>query len=149
MLCLPWRCSGHAVQQHRINVDCWAKVRSTFILLNKQHIQPFAVNFIPLPGSLYMFRVFYTPIISSTIFNCIYSLRYKSQYRLSCLLPAWPGTRPRWKKAAEIILWFVPEAVDTVKNCTPDDGCVKRPKHVEWTWQWNKIDCKRLHLLVI
>ena len=31
-------------------------------------------------------------------------------------------------------------AVDTVKNCTPDDGCVKHPKHVEccskikWTW---------------
>jgi len=24
-------------------------------------------------------------------------------------------------------------AVDTVKNCTPDDGCVKHPKHVEWT----------------
>jgi len=24
-------------------------------------------------------------------------------------------------------------AVDTVKNCTPNDGCVKHPKHVEWT----------------
>jgi len=24
-------------------------------------------------------------------------------------------------------------AVDTVINCTPDDGCVKHPKHVEWT----------------
>jgi len=24
-------------------------------------------------------------------------------------------------------------AVDTVKNCTPDDGCVRYPKHVEWT----------------
>jgi len=23
-------------------------------------------------------------------------------------------------------------AVDTVINCTPDDGCVKHPKHVEW-----------------
>jgi len=23
--------------------------------------------------------------------------------------------------------------LDTVKNCTPDDGCVKHPKHVEWT----------------
>jgi len=23
-------------------------------------------------------------------------------------------------------------AVDTVKNFTPDDGCVKHPKHVEW-----------------
>ena len=34
-------------------------------------------------------------------------------------------------EVAETILWFVPVAVDTVKNCTPDDGCVKRPKHVE------------------
>ena len=30
-------------------------------------MQLFAVNFIPLPGSLYMFRAFYTPIIRSTI----------------------------------------------------------------------------------
>ena len=30
-------------------------------------MQLFAVNFIPLPGSLYMFRAFYTPIIKSTI----------------------------------------------------------------------------------
>ena len=32
-------------------------------------MQLHAVNFIPLLGSLYMFRVFYTPIISSTIFK--------------------------------------------------------------------------------
>ena len=55
-------------------------------------MQLYAVNFIPLLGSLYMFRVFYV---------------------------------------AETILWFVPVAVDTVINCTPDDGCVKHPKHVE------------------
>jgi hypothetical protein len=30
-------------------------------------MQLFAVNFIPLPGSLYMFRAFYAPIIRSTI----------------------------------------------------------------------------------
>ena len=30
-----------------------------------------AVNFIPLLGSLYMFRVFYTPIIRSTIFKTV------------------------------------------------------------------------------
>ena len=30
------------------------------------------------------------------------------------------------------IVWFVPVAVDTI-NCTPDDGCVKHPKHVELT----------------
>ena len=67
-------------------------------------MQLYAVNFIPLLGSLYMFRVFYTPIIRSTIFNCIYNHWYKP---------------------------FVPVAVDTVINCTPDDGCVKHPKHVE------------------
>ena len=32
-------------------------------------MQLYAVNFIPLLGSLYMFRVFYTPIIRSTIFE--------------------------------------------------------------------------------
>ena len=43
------------------------------ILWNNQQMQLYSVNFIPLLGSLYMFRVFYTPIIRSTIFNCIYS----------------------------------------------------------------------------
>ena len=42
-----------------------------------QQMQLYAVKFIPLLGSLYMFRVFYTPIIRSTIFNCIYSHWYK------------------------------------------------------------------------
>jgi len=40
-------------------------------------MQLYAVNFIPLLGSLYMFRVFYTSIIRSTILNCIYSHWYK------------------------------------------------------------------------
>ena len=40
---------------------------ASVILLNNQQMQLFAVNFIPLPGSLYMFREFYTPIIRSTI----------------------------------------------------------------------------------
>ena len=39
------------------------------ILWNNQQMQMYAVNFIPLLGSLYMFRVFYTPIIRSTIFK--------------------------------------------------------------------------------
>ena len=47
------------------------------ILRNNQQMQLYAVNFIPLLGSLYMFRVFYTPIIRSTIFNCFYSHWYK------------------------------------------------------------------------
>jgi hypothetical protein len=45
-------------------------------LRNNQQMQLYAVNFIPLLGSIYMFRVFYTPIIRSTIFNCIYSHWY-------------------------------------------------------------------------
>jgi hypothetical protein len=32
-------------------------------------MQLYAVNFIPLLGSLYVFRVYYTPIIRSTIFK--------------------------------------------------------------------------------
>ena len=50
---------------------------SKLILRNNQQMQLYAVNFIPLLGSLYMFRVFYTPIIRSTIFNCVYSHWYK------------------------------------------------------------------------
>ena len=48
-----------------------------YILWNNQQMQLYAVNFIPLLGSLYTFRVFYTPIIRSTIYNCIYSHWYK------------------------------------------------------------------------
>ena len=47
------------------------------ILRNNQQMQLYAVNFIPLLVSLYMFQVPYTPIIRSTIFNCIYSHWYK------------------------------------------------------------------------
>ena len=40
-------------------------------------MQIYAVNFIPLLGPLYMFRVSDTPIIRSTIYNCIYGRWYK------------------------------------------------------------------------
>ena len=46
-------------------------------------MQLFAVNFIPLPGSLYMFRVFYTPIIRSTILTVSgtnHTVRYKENF---------------------------------------------------------------------
>ena len=39
--------------------------------MNNQQIQLYAVNFIPLLRSLYMFRVFYTPIIRSTILKTV------------------------------------------------------------------------------
>jgi len=32
-----------------------------------------------------------------------------------------------------LTVWFVPVAQDKIKNCTPDDGCVKHPKRIEWT----------------
>ena len=50
---------------------------SAILLWHNQQMQLYAVNFIPLLGSPYMFRVFYTPIIRSTIYNCIYSHWYK------------------------------------------------------------------------
>ena len=37
-------------------------------------MQLYAVNLIPLLGSLYMFRMFYTPIIRSTIYNYLQPL---------------------------------------------------------------------------
>ena len=58
-------------------------------------MQLYAVNFIPLLSSHYMFRAAHTPIIRSTKFNCIYS-------------------QPM----------IVPVAVDTVELGTPDDGRV-------------------------
>ena len=78
-------------------------------------MQLYAVNFIPLLVSLYMFRVFYTPIIRCTILKTVSTASGTNHSIVS----------------VETILWFVPVAVDTVKNCTPDDGCVKHPKHVE------------------
>jgi len=39
-------------------------------------MQLYAVNFIPLLSSLYMFRAAHTPIIRSIKFNCIYSHWY-------------------------------------------------------------------------
>jgi hypothetical protein len=62
-------------------------------------MQLYAVNFIPLLSSLYMFRTWH--------------------HR---------GTSSRDNLCQPVI---VPVAVDTVKLCTPDDGRVCRPKHVE------------------
>ena len=84
-------------------------------------MQLYAVNFIPLLSSLYMFRAAHTPIIRSTKFNCIYSHWYNQ-----CLASS--GTRSRDNLRQPMI---VPVAVDTVELCTPDDGRVCRPKHVE------------------
>ena len=48
----------------------------------------------------------------------------------SYLTPTWP-TWPRWSEVAAQIIWLVPVAVITVL-CTPDNGCGRQPKHVEW-----------------
>jgi len=47
-------------------------------------MQLYAVNFIPLLGSLYMFRVFYTPIIRSAIF-IFYEITNRCSYMQSIL----------------------------------------------------------------
>ena len=73
-----------------------------------------------------MFRVSTTPIIRSTQ-NCNYSLRYGSYFLCSYLPPTWPSLATFEGGSCR-----VPEAVVTVL-CTPDDGCVWHPKHVEWT----------------
>ena len=49
----------------------------SLILWNNQQMELYAVNFIPLLSSLYMFRAPHTPIIRSTMFNCIYSHWYE------------------------------------------------------------------------
>jgi hypothetical protein len=60
-------------------------------------------------SSLYMFRAAHTPIIRS---QCLASLGNSSRDNLR---------QPM----------IVPVAVDTVELCTPDDGRVCCPKHVE------------------
>ena len=44
---------------------------------------------------------------------------------MSAILSTYPITMSLY-----LTVWFVPVAVDTVKNCIPDDGCAKHPKHV-------------------
>ena len=83
--------------------------------------------------SLYMFRVPSAPIIRSTQ-NCNYSHWYKSYVRPATSLQR-GQIRSRnlatleWGSYTNI--WLVPVAVTTVL-CTPDDGCGRHPKHVEW-----------------
>ena len=76
-------------------------------------MQQYAVNFIPLLSSLYMFRAAHTPIIRSTTSHCLASLGESSRDDLC-----------RYYGLYQV-------AVDTVKHCTPDDGHVCHPKHVE------------------
>jgi len=48
-------------------------------------------------------------------------------FLFSCLPARWPSL-----VTLERGSWTVPEAVVT-DLCTPDDGCGRHPKHVEWT----------------
>ena len=87
-------------------------------------MQLYAINFIPLLDSLYMFRAFYTHPPSSGVQFLTVSTATGTNHSIvsaTCSL----------EQVAVTILWFVPVAVDTVEHCTPDDGCVWRPKHVE------------------
>ena len=67
-------CSGKANKHYIFYIYCSVHHN---ILWNNQQMQLYAVNFIPLLGSLYMFRAAHTPIIRSTMFNRIYSHLYK------------------------------------------------------------------------
>jgi len=66
-------------------------------------------------------------LVHSMCFGCQPHLRYCS-YLPPLAKLAWP----RWREVAAQKIWPVPVAVVTVL-CTPDDGCVWHPKHVEWT----------------
>ena len=48
-------------------------------------MQLYAVNFIPLLSSLYMFRAAHTPIIRSTKFSCIYIHWSKQRNKIHCI----------------------------------------------------------------
>ena len=59
-------------------------------------MQLYAVNFIPLVGSLYMFRVFYTPIIRNIIFKLYLQLLVQTIVSSQLLTPSMT-CRPRWE----------------------------------------------------
>ena len=67
----------------------WFRASQIYIIINQQDAAVRSQFYFPA-GSLYMFRVLSTPIIRSTL-NCIYSLRCRSCYRCSYLLPTWPN----------------------------------------------------------
>ena len=77
-------------------------------------------------SSLDMFRVSDTPIIRCTQ-NCNYSLRYYSYFLCSYLPPTWPSLATLEGGSCTVL-----DAIVTIL-CTPDDGCVWHPKHVEIT----------------
>jgi len=94
-------------------------------------MQRYAVNFIPLLSSLYMFQAPHTPIIRSKMFNCIYSHLYKPYCKVQNYKISWYLST--YLVILYLTVWFVPVTADTVEHCTPDEGRVWRPKHVEWT----------------
>ena len=79
-------------------------------------MQLYAVNFIALLGSLYMLRVFYTPIIRSTIFELYLQPLVQTIVSSQLLTPSVACTRPRWESVADTILWSLPVTVDTVQK---------------------------------
>ena len=64
--------------------------------MNNQQMQLYAVNFIPLLGSLYMFRVFYTPIIRSTIIKLYLQPLVQTIVSSQLLTPS-VACWPRWE----------------------------------------------------
>ena len=75
--------------QTTVLYDKWVYKYRRYIIINQQDAALHS-QFYFTAGSLNMFRVLSTPIIRSTL-NCIYSLRYRSYYRWSYLLPTWPN----------------------------------------------------------
>ena len=68
------------MQQYAVYILFYCKITLHFMFMvpciilysmNNQQVLLYAVNFIPLLCSLYMFRVFYTPIIRSTILKTV------------------------------------------------------------------------------
>jgi hypothetical protein len=71
-------------------------------------MQIYAVNFISLLRSLYMYRVLYTPIIRSTILQLYLQLLVQTMVSSELLAPS--------------VTWY---------KIAPDDGCIRHSKHVE------------------
>jgi hypothetical protein len=125
------------VQWHRFYVFhiCGSVYHQSNLLINRLDAALSSLIYSLLRVYSTCFRCFLHPS-SGVQLNCRYSHRYiscvcvvwlKSVERcprsgVYCTMP-WPTTQTH-----EMYLWLYLQF-----NCTPDDGCRKHPKHVEWT----------------
>ena len=85
-----------ALEHNQPLLCLWFRASYYILRITNQQMQLYAVTFIPLLGSLYMFRVFYAPIIRSTILKTV-STATGTDHSSSQLLTPSVACRPHWE----------------------------------------------------